>query len=560
MEHIPNGTFQDIGNLSTLILEKNHFRVMPVNNICLLKRLGILNLAWNKLAIINFDECFKDLVTLYHINLSNNPIMELISTNFYGLRTSPVSLLYLNHIGIQTLPRGTFKYLPHLKDLNLQYNKLTSLPSDVFENTVNMRTLILSGNKLNSIPSASIVRLSQLGSLDLAHNRLRNNTLGSEIHNMPHLHKMILSENRLNYLSNTSFSSLADSKKFGFLMLKSAGLKVIEANAFLPLKFLIKLLLCKNPLDASMLEQAFYGLRFSINLTELGLDMTKLADINAGTFRYLANTSLVNLHAQGCLITVIPSETFKFLPKLQFLKLSGNKVHTIEKNAFKNLNELVSLDLSRNYLSSIPNGNDVGLNTLKHLKLKRNSIRETVEQYSLRGYSQLEYLFLGENSIRRISPRAFLYMPSLKELSLLNNKISSLDNDAFVGLSNLTQLDLKGNNICNFDVTIFQHTPNIRILDLSKNNILTVKIKDGIANLLKPLINLKQLKMSSTGLHHLPDSTFHNLTQLTILGLSSNQLSRWTPGLFRDQTNLKVLSLGRNKISTIHKDVIMEGI
>ena len=356
IEHIPNGTFHDIGNLSVLKLEKNNFRVMPVNNICLLKRLGTLNLAWNKLATINFDECFKDLETLNYVDLSNNPIMKLISTNFYGLRTCPVSQLYLNHIGIQILPRGTFKYLPHLKVLNLQYNKLTSLPSDVFENTVNVRNLILSGNKLNSIPSASIIRLSHLEILDLAQNRLRNNTLGSEIHNMPHLHNMILSENRLNYLSNTSFSSLADSKKFGILMLKSASLKVIEANAFLPLKFLTKLVLYKNPLDASMLEQAFYGLRFSVYLTELGLDMTNLTDINANTFRYLANTSLVNLHAQGCLITVIPSETFKFLPKLQFLKLSGNEVHTIKKNAFKNLNELVSLDLSRNYLSSIPNG------------------------------------------------------------------------------------------------------------------------------------------------------------------------------------------------------------
>ena len=558
LEHIPNGTFYDIGNLSILMLEKNHFRVMPVNNICLLKRLGILNLASNKLATINFDECFKDLETLYYVDLSDNPVMELSFNNFYGLRNSPILQLYLNKIEIQILSTETFQYLPHLKVLSLQDNKLTSLPSDVFDNLVNMTTLILSGNKLNSIPSASIIRLSHLEVLDLAQNRLRNNTLGSEIHNMPHLHNMILSENRLNYLSNASFSSLAYSKKFGFLVLKSASLKVIEANAFLPLKFLTKLTLNNNPLDASMLEQAFYGLRFSVYLTELGLDTTNLTDINASTFRYLANTSLVNLLAQGCLITVIPSETFKFLPKLQVLCLSGNKVHTIEKNAFKNLNELVSLDLSHNYLSSIPNGDDVALNTLKRLTLKRNSIRETVQQYSLRGYSQLEYLSLVGNSIRRISPRAFLYMPSLLGLYLSNNKISSLDNDAFVGLGNLTHLILSGNNIYDFEVTFFQHTPNIQRLDLSRNNFFTVKIKDDIAKLFKPLRNLKQLTMSSTRLHHSPDSTFHNLTQLTVLTLSNNQLSKWTPGLFRDQTNLKVLSLGRNKISTIYKDVIME--
>ena len=179
-----------------------------------------------------------------------------------------------------------------------------------------------------------------------------------------------------------------------------------------------------------------------------------------------------------------------------------------------------------------------------------------MEQFSLRGYNDLEYLFLGENSIRRISPKAFMHIPSLQELKLSDNKIVSFDKDVFVGLSSLTHLDLKGNNINDFDVTIFQHVPKIRILDLSRNSLLTVKIKDNIAKLFKPLRNLTQLMMTSTGLHYLPDSTFHNLTELTILTLSNNQLSKWTPGLFRDQKNLKVLTLARNKISIIHKDVI----
>ena len=372
MEHIPNGTFHDIGNLSILILENNRFQVMPVNNICFLKRLGILKLAQNKLATINFDECFEELEILYYVDLSGNPVMELISTNFYGLRRSPVSQLYLNQIGIQILPSGTFKYLPNIKILSLQGNKLASLPSDIFDNMLNMRTLILSGNKLNSVPKASIIRLSHLESLDLGQNRIKNNTLGTEFHNMPYLNNLILSENHLNNLSNTSFLSLTHSMKYSLLVLKSAGLKVIEADAFLPLKFLTRLKLYENPLDASKLEQAFYGLRFSVNLTELGLDSTNLTGISASTFRYLANTSLEKLRAQGCLITAIPSGTFKFLSKLQVLKLSGNKVHTIEQNAFQNVNELMSLDLSRNYLTSIPNGDYVGLNTLKHLDLQRN--------------------------------------------------------------------------------------------------------------------------------------------------------------------------------------------
>ena len=558
MKQIPNGTFQDIANLTILHLEKNSFETMPVNDICLLIKLQTLDIASNKLTAFKFDECFVKLQIFNYIDLSDNPVRHLNSDDFYGLRNNPVTVLILNQIEIKNLANDTFKYLPHLKYLSFHGDKLVNLPPGIFKHMLNLRSLMVHGNKLNSIPSAAISELGTLERLDLGQNKIRNHTLGSEFQNMKNLKNIILSENRLQSLSNSSFLCLASLKKFHYLVLGSASLKVIEANAFAPVTFLTVLNLQKNPLNASMLEKAFYGLRFSMNLTELHLDSTMMTDISASTFRYLSNTSLVTLNVQGSLMTVIPSGTFRFLSMLQNLRLSGNNIHTIEKNAFQNVNELIELDLSRNSLISIPNGDYVGLNSLKHLNLQRNSIKDTIVQYSLRGYNQLESLLLSGNSIRRISPKAFWYIPSLRQLNLIENKIVSMQTDVFAGLSNLTYLDLTGNNINDLDVNIFGHTPNLQKLSLSRNNILTTKLKGDIAKLFKPLRNLTQLMMSSTGLHHLPDSTFHNLTELTILALSSNQLSKWTPGLFKDQTKLKVLSLGRNKISTIHKDVIME--
>ena len=559
MDYIPNGTFHDITSLAVLILENNHFQVMPVNNICLLKRLKKFYMASNKLTTVKFNQCFAHMETLHYINLSDNPIVELNSGDFYGLRNSPIAELYLNRIGIKHITKGTFEYVTHVKLLSLKGNKIGSLPSDVFENILDIKSLDLSENKLSKIPTAAIARLSRLTQIDLKHNQIQNNTIGSEFQNMTNMHSIVLSENHLHGLSNSSFLSLARSKKFNTLVLKSVRLKIVEADAFSPLKFLTTLTLNDNQmLNVSLLERAFYGLRFCKHLTELGLDNTNLTGIGPSIFQYMANTSLVKLHAQGCLITVLHSGTFKYLPNLQFLWLSGNKIHTIEENAFQNLNELRELDLSRNSLISIPNGDRVGLNTLKVLFLQRNSIKDTIVQYSLRGYNKLETLRLSGNNIRRISPKAFLGIPSLQLLNLMDNKIAYLDVDAFHGLKYLTNLDLRGNKINYIDVNLFQHTPNLLKLKLSRNNILTSTIKDGIAKLFKPLRNLTQLLMSSTGLHHLPDSTFHNLTELTILALSSNQLSKWTPGLFKDQTKLKVLSLGRNKISTVHKDLIME--
>ena len=117
--------------------------------------------------------------------------------------------------------------------------------------------------------------------------------------------------------------------------------------------------------------------------------------------------------------------------------------------------------------------------------MQRNSIKGTIAQYSFRGYNQLQSLRLSGNNIRRISPKAFLDIPSLQLLNLMDNKISTLVEDAFHGLKNLTQLDLRGNKINDIDVNVFQHTPNLLTLQLSRNNILTATIKDDIAKLFK---------------------------------------------------------------------------
>ena len=320
MEYIPNGTFHDITSVAVLILENNHFQVMPINNICLLKRLKKLNMASNKLTTVKFNQCFAKMEVLHYVNLSDNPIVELNSDDFYGLRKSPIAELYLNRIGIKHITKGTFEYLTHVKLLSLKGNKIGSLPSDVFKNILDIKLLDLSGNKFSRIPTAAIARLSRLSTIDLTHNRIQNNTLGSEFQNMTNLHSIVLSENPLHGLSNSSFLSLASSKKFNILVLKSVSLKIVEADAFSPLKFLTTLTLNDNQLmNVSLLERAFYGLRFCFNLTELGLDNTNLTGIGPYIFQYMANTSLVKLYAQGCLITMLPSGTFKYLPNYRSL-------------------------------------------------------------------------------------------------------------------------------------------------------------------------------------------------------------------------------------------------
>ena len=390
----------------------------------------------------------------------------------------------------------------------------------------------------------------------MSQNLIRKNTLGSEFRSMTRLFHVSLNGNRLYSLTKNSFTSLKDNTYFTQLNLARTHLRVIEAHAFLPLKSLQILTLTDNRLNANMLEQAFYGLRFSYNLTSLRLEGSNLSDINSNTFQYLVNTSITRLNAKGSLLTILPSGSFKCLPRLHTLDLSGNKINKIQRNAFENLNNLNYLHLSRNRLTTIPNGDYVGLQTLKHLDLGRNIISGPISPNSLKGYDQLQSLYLYGNNIRGLSGRAFVHMPCLRRLYLSENRITYFPKDVFYGLENLVTLDLQSNTMHQFDVNIFSYTPSLQKLDLSRNSFISSLVQDDIAFMFRPLRNLTKLLLTSTDLQFLPDSTFHNLTELSIVTLSNNRLTEWSPGLFRDQSKLKILSLARNKISMIHEDAI----
>ena len=149
--NIPNGTFSDIPNLTILTLNNNRFKVMPINNICLLKKLRMFEIVENKLTMAKFDECFTMLKNLFHVDLSGNPFKKLARRDFYGLRRSSVKELYLGHLGLTALEKNIFQYVPKLAVLSLKLNKLTSFPPDISQHTPGIKVLMLLGNKFNTI-------------------------------------------------------------------------------------------------------------------------------------------------------------------------------------------------------------------------------------------------------------------------------------------------------------------------------------------------------------------------------------------------------------------------
>ena len=151
-----NNTFVGIPNLSQLTLSYNLFEVIPSQNICLLKKLQILDMDSNNLTTAKFDNCFTDLLDLCCIHFSHNSIRTIKEYDFNSLNKSPIKELYMNDIGLEKLSSYIFKWIPHLRVLDLQDNKLINLEPDVFVHIPGLTSLILQGNRLNKIPNAAI--------------------------------------------------------------------------------------------------------------------------------------------------------------------------------------------------------------------------------------------------------------------------------------------------------------------------------------------------------------------------------------------------------------------
>ena len=108
--------------------------------------------------------------------------------------------LEFSDFGLQSLPTGVFKDLPHVETLFLNGNKLTGLPAGQLTALPNLRRLLLQQNAIvcTGLPH-DLAKLSFLEVLDLRHNRLEGE-LPPCIYRLSGLKQLILSYNKIGVL------------------------------------------------------------------------------------------------------------------------------------------------------------------------------------------------------------------------------------------------------------------------------------------------------------------------------------------------------------------------
>ncbi|KAG7250995.1 hypothetical protein CRUP_003556 [Coryphaenoides rupestris] len=282
--------------------------------------------------------------------------------------------VYCDNRGLKHIP----KIPPHTLYLYLQNNLVEALSTEALINATQLRWLNINRNRVTDegVEAGALGAMSQLLHLYMSDNLLTSVPAG-----LPHsLEQLQLSRNRISKIPAGVFSGMGQ-----------LNLLDLQGNKLL---------------DDAVMEGSLKGLD---GLVQMNLAKNQLSSMPTGL-----PPSTTQLFLDGNAIEKIPSEYFKGLPKVAFLRLNRNKLSNggVPANVF-NMSSILELQLSHNQLTEVP----FIARGLEHLYLDHNRIKslngsnfcpvstEALEDYANDSAPKLRYLRLDGNDIPPPIPR-----------------------------------------------------------------------------------------------------------------------------------------------------------
>ncbi|XP_044012047.1 toll-like receptor Tollo [Aphidius gifuensis] len=527
------------------------------------------------------DNNKDDISLVCHLRTINS---ELENTNFNVIQPQHTVRLRLECSDAlfyqSSLSAGSFKPLIELRELIIEYCKITNLSDDAFKGLRELRNLTVrthntdwSAMALDVSAGAFTNELSKLETLDLGENNMWNFPERS-LCSLENLKILNLTKNRLREISSFHFNTGTQqcSTNLKEVDFSNNNIEILPAAIFSALSKLQILNLCSNKI-IFIADRAFEGLSSinvlklannqltslppdlfndSRNIKEIDLKNNSLNVLPPGLFNDLMQLMILDLSMNELSNEWINTATFTGLVRLVVLNLSSNKIRKLESTIFRDLFSLQTLQLEKNLIESLTENTFSSLNNLHTLVLSDNQLT-VIDANSLSGLYVLSLLSLDNNRLRALHPNSLQNVSSLQDLHLNGNQLTVVPN-ALRATPFLRTLDLGENLISDIPSGIFDHMTQLYGLRFTENHLvnLTKDIFDKIKEL--KILNLSRNKIQS-----IESGAFDGNKNIQAVRLDGNQLSDIT-GLFSNLPNLVWLNVSDNKLKWFDYAMIPTGL
>nr|XP_012463301.1 unnamed protein product [Gossypium raimondii] len=492
-----------------------------------LQTLAIINSEWNA----RLPECFSELISLKHLDISFNGIFENV---FMFKNLTSLEFLDLSHNKFSG-DISVFKNLTSLKYLDLFSNNFFG-NIYVFKNLRSLEFLDLSSNKFSGDIS-HFRSLTSLLELRLWNNSIEIPSSLAPLFNLSKLQN-IYADNNMIYNAETEMHSL-DTPTF---QLRSISLSCCGDGGSFP-----QSLNHQHDLEHVDLSHInFKGDQFPNWLLENNKKLERLNLVNSSLSGHflLPSTSRRGLSrldvSSNTLDGNIPNEIGAKLPSLELLNMSNNFFTGGIPISIGDMISLQQLDLSNNKLSGgIPRHLPMGLFTFD---VSNNQLFGDIPS-SMENLSLMLTLDLSNNTLFGGIPRWIGKMSNLQELVMANNHFEGPIPMELCNLnSSLKFLDLSANNISGSLPSCFIFSSLTHVY-LSRN-----KLKGPITSFLNSNY-LVTLDLSNNHLTGNIPNWIGTLSALVYLLLDNNHFEGGIPVQLCKLNRLRLIDVSNNNLS-----------
>ncbi|KAK8650813.1 hypothetical protein V6N13_140437 [Hibiscus sabdariffa] len=439
-----------------------------------------------------------NLCSLKELNLGNNKLSGALTVAVKHLSGCAKDSLEILTLGINrfngSLP--SFQPFSSLRELDVEYNRLSGHFQDNFGNFSKLKVLNFDGNRFTG-PFPDLSRLSSLRKLSLRRNRLEG-PLPVRIGNMSQLVLLDVSSNSLHGV--ISEAHLFNLTKLRLLFISFNALSFNLSSDWIPLFQL-------DYIDMSSCElgpKFPSWLRKQTNFSHLDISHSNISD-------------------------TIPAWFWNLPSKLMFLNLSSNKFGGSVPNLPLKFDYNPSIYLSWNLFSGpIP----TFLSNSTVLDLSNNMFSGALSFLCMKEESRLNYLDLSNNLFSGRIPDCWSKNWRLSVINLENNNLSGVIPTSLGSVEPLESLRLRNTSLYGEIPNSLQNCTELKLLDVGENK-LTGGIPSWIGERLQSLI---VLRLRSNEFHGDLPSTICQQQFLQVLDLSLNNISGTIPSCLNNLT------------------------